>query len=299
MKKLFFILTFILPLLGSSQELRLFNIQLFSFDSVQKGAFIPLTDMNLWNEETWPFAEVFYEKNELKKDEIQTLPQNIKSDFLNFVKIKETDSIFIYNMLLDTVFKFQVDKTELIRKQNPYFGEVVALKILDLDLESMGTFYWNSFVFIGSSNPFQTGNIHQIKWQKVHKSEFPSGIEIPINKNWEDTYSPGETYKYLTNEHEYLIQNLEVLKGMTEGRHLIIRHKETKEIVHNSAFMYTEGTDLSPLFSESENNQWTGKIFKNKPTILYGFLWLSFGCPSIDFIGNKEPSLIIYCDNRH
>lgn len=299
MKILIFIVIIILPLLGNSQELRIFNINPISFDSLQKGAFIPLTDMNLWNEDTWPLAETFYENHDIKSDKIQTLSQKDREEFLNLIQIKESDSIFIYNMLLDSVFTFQVDKTDLIRKQNAYFGIDIAFKIIDLDFESMGYFYWNSFVSIGSSNPFQTGNVHQIVWQEVDKSEFPMGIKVPINENWENNYSAGETYLFATKDLEYLIQDLEILKGMPEGRHLIVRNKKTKEIVLNKAYMDTESTGLSQLISEFENNQWTGEIFKNKHPMIYGFLWISFGCPSIDFIGNDEPSVIIYCDNRH
>lgn len=45
--------------------------------------------------------------------------------------------------------------------------------------------------------------------------------------------------------------------------------------------------------------QWTGEIFKDRPPVIFGFLFHSSGCPSIDFIEQSENSVRINCDNRH
>lgn len=43
---------------------------------------------------------------------------------------------------------------------------------------------------------------------------------------------------------------------------------------------------------------WTGKLFKEKPIAIYGFRPAMFGCPDMQFVGENEEDLDIYCDNR-
>ncbi len=46
-------------------------------------------------------------------------------------------------------------------------------------------------------------------------------------------------------------------------------------------------------------NQWTGKLFKDYPPVLFGFVWQSFGCDNIDIIQLPLTTIPILCDNRH
>jgi hypothetical protein len=62
-----------------------------------------------------------------------------------------------------------------------------------------------------------------------------------------------------------------------------------------------ESETPAPLnYVESEYiEQWTGKLFKNKPPVILGFQYVAFGCPGITFLSPTEKDIYIYCDNRH
>lgn len=284
MKCIIFILFFVLlPLISTSQELRIFTFYPIEYDSLQKGAFISLSDENIWTEETMETRSAIYKNESEIDDESQELSGNRRTAFLKDVRINDSESIFIYNMFLDSIFTFQVNEITLIEKPNTYSGTDIGFKITELELELMGAFYWNTFVFIGNDNQFQTGEIHPMTWNKVAQSNFPKDIQASNHEEWYDSSIDGETFSFITDELTFLVQNLSS-KGGIEGRHLIVSENQSKEIVFNEAIINREGPAISSLIAEYENNQWTGKIFKDKPTMIYGFEWVSFSCQNIDFI---------------
>ena len=288
-----------MPFLAISQNLRLFYLSPINYDFTSEGAFISLTDERIWTDENIEMANNDIYWNEKGNNEEQILKGIKRSDFLNAVQINESNSIFIFNMLLDTVLIYKIKETHLIERPNTYSGIEVGFKITNINLDLMGEYYWNTFVYIGNSNPFQTGKVYPIRWKQVDSTLFPNNIKSTNHKEWYDSFSRGKVFQFKTNDYTYLIQNLESSTDRPEGRHIIVFQDNTDTLVFNQIYMDTESTGLSPLITENENIQWTGQIFKDKPAVIYGFLWISFGCPWIDFIGGKEPSIYILCDNRH
>lgn len=202
-------------------------------------------------------------------------------------------------MLLDTIFVYKTKQIPLIEKANTHSGIEIGFKITNINLDLMGEYYRNTFVYIGNSNPFQTRNVHPIQWRQVDSTLFPSNIKSTNHKPWFDSYSRREVFQFSTDSLTYLIQNLTSSKETLQARHLIIKESISDSVLFNMVYNDDEGTGLSPLFNVKENIQWTGQIFKDKPSIVYGFLLVSFGCPWIDFVGVKESSIRILCDNRH
>ncbi|MFI8605669.1 hypothetical protein ACIGCP_14490 [Cellulophaga baltica] len=66
-----------------------------------------------------------------------------------------------------------------------------------------------------------------------------------------------------------------------------------------------ESSSKAPLrikgekYDYEENLQYVGRLFKNRPPVVFGFTFKSFGCPSINFIDKNELPIFILCDNRH
>jgi hypothetical protein len=296
---LYFLMLFLTPYLGISQDIRIFNLNPIDGDSINKGGFIPLTDENIWTKESIEMANetTFGYTSSDRKD--YELTSNERAEFLKAIRVTESENIYIYNILLDSILTYKVNKTPLVSRPSLYSGTEVGFKITTIDLSLMGSYYWNSFVYIGKSNPFQLGNIHPIKWTEVDSTLFPTNIKSTNHNEWYDSYLRGKVFKFKTDDYTYLIQNMNSTGERPEGRHLIVFKDNIETLVYNYIYMDTESTGLSPLVTQNENYQWTGKIFRDKPPIVYGFLWISFGCPRIDFIGGKEPSIGILCDNRH
>ena len=86
------------------------------------------------------------------------------------------------------------------------------------------------------------------------------------------------------------------------ARRLLVVDSKTKEIIIDKLYSSSEGTSPTPLnYEEGDDvvNQWTGKLFKNKPQVIFGFLYESFGCPGISIIDKSNEEIYLQCDNRH
>jgi hypothetical protein len=61
---------------------------------------------------------------------------------------------------------------------------------------------------------------------------------------------------------------------------------------------FTEGSED---YEDSANirEQWTGRLFKNKPPVSFGFEYQSFGYHGITLLSETEKEIWISCDNRH
>ncbi len=296
-----FLVLFLVWSTGYSQDLRVFYLSPLRNDTLQKVGFVNLSDENL------PF-EIYkdtvhdddIEEELIPENEYVVLTGNKRSTFLNSLNISEAERIYIYSMYLDKVFTFPVGQVELIERPNLYMGTEIGFKVLGLPLKSMGYFQWNTFVCIGKSNLFSPGNAYQIKWEEADSSSFPDNLKGNNHQEWYDTFPRGKVFHSSVNGYKYLVQNLNSTKYKSiAGRHLIVYKNSIDSLIFNQVYMDTESTSPSPLTSQNEGYQWTGKIFKNKPSIVYGFQWVSFGCPWIDFFGGQVPSISIYCDNRH
>lgn len=90
----------------------------------------------------------------------------------------------------------------------------------------------------------------------------------------------------------------------TDSAQLFVLASDTKAISFEDTLYESEGCSLSPPnYTREEFNgeafQWTGRLFKDKPPVFFGFQWFSFGCPYIDLIQTPGSIVPILCDNRH
>jgi hypothetical protein len=157
-----------------------------------------------------------------------------------------------------------------------------------------------SFVSVGQSNPFVTGNFKPILWKRIDRSELPDldfkfdTLTIngkPFEKPYENLFFEANGLKYY----------LTLLDSYHNRYYVVVIDTNTNQVVFERLFkMYEE--DYMDVDIEGEerirNQHWTGQLFKNKPIAIYGFNPSMFGCPKMQFVGMKN-DLHIHCDNRH
>ncbi len=286
---------------GKSQEMRLFYLYPIDAEYPQKGAFVSLSDERIWmNEEFADAAYNPYNMDEGKAREDSIVLGQEREDFLRAARVKDTDKLHIYSMFLDSVLTFEPTELALIKQTHAHWGVDIGFKLTAVNLEKMGDFYWNAFAYIGPSNPFQTGTIHPMVWKQTEKAVFPKNVEIPSQTPSIVQLSAGEVFECVTEDYTYLVQDLiDSTSSRIRGRHLVVFESESDTLIFNKVFFNTESKSLTPLTGEGENIQWTGQPFQHKPLMVYGFVWVSFGCPAIDFIGLENQSVEILCNNRH
>lgn len=306
---IFLLIPFFCPTDLSSQELEIYSLYKYP----DNGGFISLTDQYPFHkyEDSSVIADEYLHITDLSERGYHKLSDENRKTFLRRMGITRSDTLFIYNYLLDTLVQYEVEDIKLIAVLSPYGNQppphpyyyMIGFEIDEKEIEIFGDSIYNSFVYIGEGNPFIKGGLKAIEWEEIGANLFPTDISSPIKKVWFDTYSKGEVYKHETKQYRYFLQNLN-FKDQISARHLVIVELSTDSVVLNKIYNRGEGTGLSGIALKGEKRdypiaQWTGELFRNKPSVVFGFLYHSFGCPGIDFLSEEEGSIYIRCDNRH
>jgi hypothetical protein len=284
--------------------------------------FIPLSDEFLFRWSDHPDSlvidSIYLQKNDGNRN-YHVLSKEKRALVLSQTQILENDSIFIFNLKLDSIVGFRVKDVPLIAMLSPYandrkpraydfqFGFEFKSKPLN-EAE-----YSYIFVTTCAINPFVKGGIKPIKWEKMDSTRFP---KTEMNK-WDSAYvkrtHPLQYFHYIDGELEYMVQN-RGRDSVAGGRKVVVISTKSNDVLFSGVFQDRESTSLLPLngieshYSDNSfdfNFQQTGLLFKNKPPVIYGFLGYSFGCPGMSYIGSQGlegsevKGLRIHCDNRH
>lgn len=260
-------------------------------DEIIEG-FINLSESYPWDYET--NTPTILPKRKLGKDPIQ-FDSHLKDKFLKKMSISTRDTAFIYNLRTDSVYKFKVSDLPVIASINAYARGRNNLKEYDYEIGfNLGNSYdvtGENFVYIGKENPFETGKIKRLIWESIDNGRFPS------KENKEINLEKLNTFKYTINNLDYFLQVS--AEGLGSYR-LVVVDKTSASIVFDNHYFNGESTNVTPINSKDDDGaQWTGEIFKNKPSIVYGLVSVSFGCLEIEFTNKTEPPIRILCDNRH
>ncbi|EKR98682.1 hypothetical protein LEP1GSC125_2245 [Leptospira mayottensis 200901122] len=210
--------------------------------------------------------------------------------FLSKEKISEAANVFIYDYSKDVLKTFKINDLNFMaclsiyeNSEPPPYDKSDFMIGFEVDEQLLSS----SFVFIGKESPFVQGQLQRIVWQKIKSKYFPSNMEGKYFKDSE--YSKGDSYKYETGDLQYFAQDL-VKDNRVFARRLLVMDRRTKNKVYEAVY----SGSLAPF-----DHQWTGRLFKNKPKVIFGFEYISFGCDSITFLESSEEAIHIDCDNRH
>ncbi|AVQ10678.1 Uncharacterized protein XB16_0331 [Leptospira santarosai] len=182
----------------------------------------------------------------------------------------------------------------------------------------------NTLIHIGKQNPFQKGRRKWLLWKKIDPKELSTfKIRVKYAPGYDPQYDPtawseysfGKAYQFDSAPLRYYIQDLFKYDDLSrpaserdepDCRRLIVINTKTKEIIVEKFYCEREGAGFAPLKVVGDVDtywhqryQGTGEIFKDRPPVIFGFLFVRFGCPSIDFLERSESYVRINCDNRH
>jgi len=289
----------------NAQEIKLFGIS----DSDKKTVFISLSDIYLVSEHEDSLAI----PEDKRDSEHFILGPEYRKRFLAKTKIDETDKVFLYDYAKNKLVSLSVKNLEAVANLSPYEigGEIphsqydycIGFKIDKKLAKDFGDFSNEILVYIGKENPFAEKQLTAIVWKKISSKEFPLKKIKDEFVALQQKYTIGDSYSYKHENLEYFIQDFLRDKSIFAIRLLVVDSK-TKAIIYEELFSEGESDSLAPLNfmnKEESNNisQWTGKLFKNKETVIFGFEYHSFGCPYITVLSKKPTLIEIYCDNRH
>ena len=303
------------------KDLDLFWIRDLEENAKTKVGFISLSDIYPLSEHPDSLAIPSLENVDNQNLQYFKLNSIYRKRFLSKTNISETDSVFIYDYSKDALLYFSVKELNVVAYLNDYmdikdcpcsqYDYMIGFEVPKSNLNGLGKYFSDALVFIGKDNPFTRGQMKAIEWQKIITEIFP--LEKSKLTNTQKHYKhkdaiKGQAYFYETEIYQVFIQDYTEPNNLArvQDRHLIVIDKKSGDVVNETMFNNSEGTSVAPLnFGINNPNysdlkeQWMGKLFKNKPEVIFGFEWVSFGCPGIIYINSLNKYIQINCDNRH
>ena len=281
--------------IGNAQErLKIFELNLvgdsepkFYFVSVLWGSNIVIYDKdgNIKQSIQPIFSDI---DDGYKKDKYQ-LPPKYRQNFLTASGISETDNLFVYNYEYNKLYSFPISKLEIFAIKDYcfptdetyyHFGFALALNQLPQDYDPNDT----TFVYIGKESPFAQEQLTLLNWQKISDKEDnylaqAHGLHYYLwtlgKSSWDPDYYP-------------------------ECASLVVKNDKNKILLNEDL---TQAYNTLPLNGKDKDHeykkQWTGKLFKNKPLVVFGF-FSEMGCPVIDFIDSplSKYDINLHCAHR-
>lgn len=303
------------------KDVDLFWIRDLEENVKEKVGFISLSDLYPLNEH--PDSLAIPSPGNIDNQNLQYFKLNstYRARFLSKSKISETDSIFIYDYSTDALLSFSIKNLNVVAYLNMYmdvdecpcsqYDYMIGFEIAKSNLTGLGKHYRDALVFIGKENPFVQGQIRPIVWQKINAVDFSSKKSNLVNAQKQYKYGDavkGQAYSYDTEIYQVFIQDYTEPNNPAQirVRYLLIIDKQSGNVTNETMFSDSEGTSVTPLNYGIDNpnyadlkEQWMGKILKDKPEVIFGFEWVSFGCPTILYANSKDKYIQINCDNRH
>lgn len=274
-------------------------------------AFVSLSDIYPLNE-TDTDALPNIEERGILTAEYMTLENKERKRFLSKINISENDSLFVYDYGKNKLARFAIKNLKASALLNGYSSQedwpykpydyMIGFSVNKQLLDGFSEYYRDAIVYVGKENPFAKEKLTPVDWKKIASKDFPSK---PLKSEDQKTLkgnSPGTAYAFETSTYHYFMQDYVDNRKLLFARRLLVVDPKTKEIIIEKLYNSSEGTSPTPLnYEEGPDvvNQWTGKLFKNKPQVVFGFLYESFGCPRISIIDKSNEEIYIQCDNRH
>lgn len=275
-------------------------------------AFVSLSDIYPIGDEKDTLALPNLKKIGKDNAEYFTFDKIYRKRFLTKTNISETDSVFIIDYAKNKQVSFAVKNLKTAAMFNLYssgedwpysnYDYMIGFEIDKKYLNGFSEYYKDALVYVGKENPFSKEPLKVISWKKIAKKDYPVKAMKNEDRNLLKNTVTGNTYLFKTESYQYFLQDYLDSNKIIYGRRLLVVDSKTKEIIIEKLFSQSEGTSPSPLNYENGEDsveQWTGKLFKNKPQVVFGFEYVSFGCPAISIIDKSNEDIYLQCDNRH
>lgn len=237
---------------------------------------------------------------ELKRFE---LPAIYREKLLKGTRLKENDTLYIYNYQSNILEKFAINRLKAVANLNIYTSEgeeifdyyyMIGFELpkTESDDQAMERANFN-FAYFGKENPFNKKPLQAMRWKKVAANQFPL-------KKLHPNLKPGNVYYFKDKEMQYFIQDF---MGETEVSERKLAVLKNGQLIFDKTYTRGEGAEFRTLEgienSEYPVYQYTGNLFKGKPPVVFQFVSESFGCSEITFLDRKYPEIYTNCDNRH
>jgi len=286
----------------------LFTLDIHRKEAGKESYFVVMTDGYPWNEhpDSLAIAPEYLGYNVSGAgDEHHYLEGIYRARFLQNMGIEEEDFVFVYNYGQDELYPYPVHSLPLLARITPYGAyQPVEQYVYQIgfSLEEKWTGRekadLHSLAVIGKDSPFLLGHLKPMIWEETEQKVFSyMKVDSAERARWSiNAYKPFLTYTFSDAGLSYFIRGgqTKVIDG--EGR-----------LLFDGSFHRSEGRSRAPLTLKGQPpspygdlpEQWAGRFLKNRPPVMFGFVYVSFGCPGLNILDGLGREVYFSCDNRH
>ena len=206
-----------------SPKIKLDDFNIFDINLIENGknydTFISLSD--IYTDSLAVPTEIIANQKNLSFDELKhfELPAIYREKLLKGTKLKEKDTLYLYNYKSNILEKFPIKNLKAVANLSVYTSEGEEISEYDYMIgfqinktenkESTMDKAYFSLAYFGSQNPFNEKPLKSIRWKKVAAAQFPI-------KTQHKTLKAGNVYHYQTEDLQYFILDLMGKFGVTE-----------------------------------------------------------------------------------
>lgn len=159
--------------------------------------------------------------------------------------------------------------------------------------------YSYTLLYIGEESPFMRGKLKPMVWEEVSNDSLPYFPQSERDSTWQVGSFPTTTYKFESEGMNFFVQNL-AKKNVFSASRLVVSDADNQNLILERIEYYRLYTSSFPLNFKTvtygdQINQWVGQLFKNRPSVVFGFQDVSFGCRTIYFLDQSFPPIEILC----
>ena len=291
---------------SNAQNTDIFELNVFERPGSDTVGFVSLSEVLYISEH--PDSTFMPEITEMPEDSASNyerivLKDSIRKSVLSQSGLRENDRLFVYAFSKNILISIKLKELPLVAQLSPYAYEwpyhqedyQIGFELTKKQLQGLNVMYTWALVTIGKKHPFEVGKMSNIVWQPISTSVFPT--EKLSLKEESDLSSPmleaGASYMATYDTLVFYTQEL-MRDSEQAGKRLLVLGKNSQQNIFEHTYYNGESTMIA-----TPEEQYTGVLFKNRPPVVMGFTWESFGCPSIQFINPEKQTIVIRCDNRH
>lgn len=260
----------------------------------------------------------------VNRDSLQhiLLEGKYREAFFSGTKISPKDSLFIYDYSNNVHLAFALNQLEVVAilDTNPMldvdqslfsqYDYSIGFQIDSESLQQIGQDYRTSFVSLDSQSPFEKGKMQAIEWKKMEQNDFPSPKSRLKELHDLDVLNSGlicEAYSFATKDYEIYLMDYFMPEDIfhIEYRLMLIIDAKTGKLIREELLSDTWSKYFATINVPRDQDyeldpivQYTGKLLKNRPEVLFGLSWPSFGCDKINYIPLINTYIAIKCDYR-
>ena len=228
------------------------------------------------------------------------LSADSRRQLLQSAGLSENDHLYVFDVKVRRAFVVPVELLKAIAVLNDYVNELPVSESdyyigFELDDDVMPNYIAWTWLSFGKVDPFEKRGLKNIRWTACNPVDFPS-VQLPADYYpfYDDKpVKPADCFHYAHGNRNFYLRNY-IVGDMVVAKHVVVTDKKSGKSIFENVYELCENCSFAP-----DNEQYTGKLLKGVPEVIFGFVYPAYWCPAISVLDQSGSEIPVLCDNRN